>query len=164
MPPQSSGGTFYLALQEICRQLFGSMTEYIPENLKYNNLKFHIKYRTQDSLRVSQVRQDIESFVRNSIYEKYPHHEQFYGQQDKIVDSERFSANLWGKLIRVGNAVYPCQEYAKQGSEKESGELVMINGSNYYVTAVESEFYPEAIFQKVTQNTTKTHKKHHKTE
>ena len=88
--------------------------------------------------------------MKNSTYEKYPHHEQYFGQQDKIIDSERFTANLFGKLIRVGNAVYQRQECAEAESEKDSGDLVTINGDDYYVTVVENEYYPDVILQKVT--------------
>lgn len=146
VPPQNNDGTYKLALQEICRRLFKT-----DEKLKFNDLMFHIRYRTQDDMRLSQVRPDIQNFVRNSAYEKYPHHEQYYGQQDKIIDSERFSANLFGKLIRVGNAVYQRQEFVQNaGDEKNSGDLVEIGGDMYYVMATENEYYQEAILQKVT--------------
>lgn len=149
VPPQVSNGSKLLSMQEICRRLFGiSVNE--SASLKFNDLKFYIKYRTQDSLRITQIRPDIQNFVSNSAYEKYPHHEQFYGQQDKIIDSERFSANLFGKLIRVGNSIYQRQEYADATSEKESGDLVTLNNGAYYVVATENEYYPDAIFQKVS--------------
>ena len=147
LPPQKNPGTYPYTLQEICRRLFGISD---PGQLKFNDLIFHVKYRTQDELRISQVRPDIQNFVRNSTLEKYPHHEQYYGQQDKIIDSERFSANLFGQLIRVGNTEYQRQEYAEAENEKESGDLVMINGEPYYVIATENENYPDAILQKVT--------------
>ncbi len=146
VPPEKNGGTYWLSLQEICRRLFGT-----DDKLKYNDLSFHVRYRTQDELRLSQIRPDVQNFMRNSSYEKYPHHEQYYGQQDKIIDSERFSANLFGKLIRVGNAVYQRQELVRDyGGEKESGDLVEIGGEAYYVTATENEYYPDVILQKVT--------------
>lgn len=147
VPPEVNSGDYTYALQEICRRLFGLSS---PEELKFNDLVFHIKYRTQDELRISQVRPDIQNFVKNSSLEKYPHHEQYYGQQDKIIDSERFSANLFGQLIRVGNTEYQRQEYALSGGEKESGDLVTIYGEAYYVTACENENYADAVLQKVT--------------
>ncbi len=147
VPPQKNPGTYTYSLQEICRRLFGLSD---PAELKFNDLIFHVKYRTQDELRISQVRPDIQNFMRNSTLEKYPHHEQYYGQQDKIIDSERFSANLFGQLIRVGNTEYQRQEYATAGSEKEGGDLVIINSEAHYVTEVENEYYPDAIMQKVT--------------
>lgn len=149
VPPQANSGTFSYALQEICRRLFGSAIG-DPKELKYNDLLIHIKYRTQDELRVSQVRPDIQNFMRNSSLEKYPHHEQYYGQQDKIIDSERFTENLFGQLIRVGNTEYQRQEYAPAGSEKESGDLVDIYGEPYYVIATENENYADIVLQKVT--------------
>lgn len=152
VPPQESAGTFPMAMQELCRKLFGAGGDeaFDAGKLKFNSLLFHIKYRTQDSLRFSQIRPDIQNFMKNSAYEKYPHHEQFYGQQDKIVDSERFSANLFGRLVRVGNSVYQRQEQASAGNEKESGDLVYLGSDPYYVISVENEFYSDAILQKVT--------------
>lgn len=149
VPPAASSGTYYYALQEICRRLFGSAIGN-PEKLKFNDLMIHIRYRTQDELRISQVRPDIQNFMRNSSFEKYPHHEQYYGQQDKIIDSERFTENLFGQLIRVGNTEYQRQEYATAESEKESGDLVTIDNEPYYVIATDNEYYPDAIKQKVT--------------
>ena len=89
-----------MSLKYIMQRLFGVNAD----KIKFNDIQFHIKYRTQDSARITQFRPDLHKFMKNSSYEKYPHHEQFYGQQDKIVDSERFSANLWGKLIQIGRA------------------------------------------------------------
>ena len=145
-PPSVNNDAPY-ALKTILSALFGIDAS---GDIQFNDIRYHIKYRTQDSLRVSQVRPDLQNFMKNSSYEKYPHHEQFFGQQDKIIDSERFTANLFGKLIRVGNAVYQRQEYADAGSEKESGDLVEINGEPYYVTATENEYYADIILQKVT--------------
>lgn len=122
----------------------------IFHNAKFNELKFHIRYRTQDSLRVTCFRPDIADYMKNSALEKYPHHEQFFGQQDKIIDSERFTANQWGRLIRSGNEIYQRQEIVVDGDEKEAGDLFEINGEAYYVTSVENEFYPEMTCQKVT--------------
>jgi hypothetical protein len=151
VPPQSSNGNQVLALQEICRRLFGTMDGFFSAALLLNQLMFRVKYRTQDSMRISQMRPDIQNFVSNSSYERYPHHEQFFGQQDKIVDSERFSANLFGKLIRVGNNIFQRQEYVTQTlDEKQAGDLVTIEGQAYYVTEIENEYYHEAILQKVT--------------
>ena len=140
-----------MALKKICGDLFGVPTGSITaSDFLYNDLKFHIKYKTQDELRISQFKPNLYNFLKNSKYEKYPHHEQFYGQEDKIVDSERFSANLWGRLVRIANGIYQCNEYAEIGEEKEVGDLVEINNSLYYVTTIESEYYNDIILQKVT--------------
>lgn len=145
--PPSVNGDMPMALKRIISRLFSGVN--ISE-LKFNNLKFHIKYRTQDSMRISQVRPDIQNFVKNSSYEKYPHHEQYFGQQDKIIDSERFSLNLYGRLIQEGNDIHQQQEFVTDLLEKESGDLVEINENPYYVTVVENEWYPSAIFQKAS--------------
>jgi len=139
-----------MSLKYIMQKLFGIKESVWTQNFTFNNLRFRIKYKTQDSARVTQFRPDLEKFMKSSTHEKYPHHEQFYGQQDKIVDSERFSANLYGKLIRVANNVIQCQEYARLGEEKETGDLVTISNSAYYVTAIDNEYYSDAILQKVT--------------
>ena len=146
-PPTPDGSVMPFALKRIVSRLFPELD---ISTLKYNDLSFTIKYRTQDSLRISQVRPDIQSFMKNSSYEKYPHHEQYFGQQDKIVDSERLSRNLYGKLVRVGNEVYQRQELVVDDNEKVEGDLVEIQGEPFYVTIVENEGYPNAIFQKVT--------------
>lgn len=135
-----------MALKKIVRQLFGISTD----NLNFNNLMFEIVYRTQDTVRLTQARPDMENFIRNSGYEKYPHHEQYYNQLDKIPDSERFSANMWGQLVRSGNSIIQCQEYCAIGEEKEEGDLYIIDGLPYYVVKAESEYYNDCILQKVT--------------
>ncbi len=148
IPPNKNNGDDSFALKNILSLLFGTNPN---GDIKFNDILFHIKYIAKDSLRISEVRPDIFKYMRSSMYEKYPHHEQFYGQQDKIVDSERFSANLFGKLIRVGNAVYQRQEYVSNAQDrKESGDLVMLGVEPYYVTAVENECYADAMLQKVT--------------
>ncbi len=149
--PPSKNDDLPMSLKRIIQILWQGTKIGDIAKIKFNELKFHIKYRTQDSMRITQFRPDLQNFMKNSMYEKYPHHEQYYGQQDKIVDSERFSANLWGKLIRVGNAVYQRQEQVVNVDKaKESGDLVMINSEPYYVTMVENECYADVILQKVT--------------
>lgn len=150
VPPGVNSGDQVMALKRILQLVWQGTDIGNIDNIKFNNLMFHVKFHTQDTVRFTQFRPDLAAFVRNSTFEKYPHHEQFFGQQDKIVDSERFSQNLFGKLIRVGNGIYQRQEYAMPENEKESGDMVTINGEAYYVTETENECYPDAIFQKVT--------------
>ncbi len=150
VPPSINQGDLPMALKRIVEMVWQGVNIGDINDIKFNDMRFHVKYRTQDSARITQLRPDINNFMKNSAFEKYPHHEQFYGQQDKIVDSERFSANLWGKLIRVGNSIYERQECAGAGGERESGDLVTINGDAYYVISTENEYYPDAIFQRVT--------------
>lgn len=144
--PPSVNNDQPMALKKIVRQLFGVQTD----KLKFNDLLFHIKYRTQDSARITQVRPNIEEFMCNSSLEKYPHHEQFYGETDKITDSERFGENLFGRLIACGNAIYQTTQFCDSGEEMQKGELYEINGKNYYVISVENEYYNIGVFQKVT--------------
>ena len=147
--PPSANNDELVSLKQIVAKLFGLSKSQVS-NLKFNELKFKIKYKTQDSLRVSQFKPNLHSFMKNSEYENYPHHEQFFGQQDKIVDSERFSANLWGRLVRTANDIYQCNEYSTIGNEKEVGDLVIICNSPYYVMNLENEYYNDIILQKVT--------------
>ena len=140
-----------MALKKICSDLFGTPSgSMFSKDFLFNELKFHIKYKTQDSLRISQFKPNLYNFLKNSKFEKYPHHEQYFGQEDKIVDSERFSANLWGRLVRIANGIYQCNEYAEIGEEKEVGDLVKIDDELYYVMSIENEFYNDIILQKVT--------------
>lgn len=148
--PPSENSDLPMALKRILQIVWQGTPIKDVSKIRFNELMFHVKYRTQDTVRLTQVRPDLQNFMKNSSYEKYPHHEQYFGQQDKIIDSERFTANLFGKLIRVGNAVYQRQEYADIESEKKSGDLIDINGEPYYVTVCENEYYADAILQKVT--------------
>jgi len=150
VPPSNDNTVFPMALKRIIEILWqGDSNKPNTDNIKFNDMQFYIKYKTQDNVRVNQFRPDIMQYMKNSENETYPHHEQFYGQQGKIIDSERLSANLFGKLIRVGNGVYQIQEYVT-GEEKKTGELYRINGEPYYVTAIDTEYYADAILQKVT--------------
>lgn len=148
--PPSVNDDLPMALKRIIQIVWQGTEIGEVADIKFNDLRFHVKYRTQDTARINQLRPDIGSFMKNSAYEKYPHHEQFFGQQDKIIDSERFSANLFGKLIRIGNGILQRQEYARLGDERQSGDLISIDSDAYYVTAVENEYYADAIFQNVT--------------
>lgn len=141
-----------MALKKICGDLFGVPVGdgLLAKDFQFNDLRFHIKYKTQDTLRISQFKPNLYNFMKNSKHEKYPHHEQYFGQEDKIVDSERFSANLWGRLVRIANGIYQCNEYAEVGEEKEVGDLVLIKNELYYVMNIENEFYNDIILQKVT--------------
>lgn len=131
-----------------------SLSESAVQDLKYNDIQILVKYRTQDSVRFTQFRPDMYDFVKNSPYENYPHHEQYYNQIDKIPDSERFSTNMWGQLIRNGNKTYVCNEFfiphIDNANEKREGDLFSIDGKPYYVTATENEYYNDCILQKIT--------------
>lgn len=157
VPPQnkndiSDGIVQPMALTKILRILADT-----NEDIQYNNVFLHIRYKTQDSVRCHIVRPDIGEFVKNTKLESYPHHDQFYGQQDKVIDSERYAQKLYGQLIRDGNWVYENTEYVELGEEKKTGELYMLetqNGSNrfepYFVSAVDTEYYDDFANQKIT--------------
>ena len=144
--PPKVVGVNLTSLKTICNKLFKINA---IEKLNYNLLTFRIKYRTQDSLRLTQFKPNLSDFIKDNQYESYPHNEQFYNQQDKIIDSEKFSSNLWGQLIKSANEKYTCNEYCTPMTEKEVGQLVFIEDAVYYVTAIDAEYYNEAILQKV---------------
>ena len=147
--PPTANNDGYMALKTIAGMLFSNSVT--NANLKFNDLRFRIKYKTQDAMRITQVRPDLERFMKNSEFENYPRNEQFFNPQDKIVDSERFSANLWGRLIRVANGVYQRQECATTMlEEKTPGDLIDIKRDSYYITVCENEYYDDVTFQKVT--------------
>lgn len=143
--PPSKNNDKFMALKNIVQFLFGGS----QAELRFNDLSFHVKYHSQDSARLYQERPNLSDFIKFNL-ESFPHHEQFYGQQDVIPDSERYSLNLYGQLIGMSNNVYERQEYAEYGDEKIAGELVVVNGDNYYVTSVQSEYHADMVLQKVT--------------
>lgn len=148
--PSVSQGDKYTAIQYILQKIYDDTWEEIV-GYTLNDFLFKITYRTQDAVRISQFRPDIFKYMKNSSLEKYPHHEQYYGQQDKLVDSEKVSRNMYGQLIESGNGIYQRQEYATKLSEaKIGGQLIEIKGVPFYVTECENEYYPNSVYQKVT--------------
>lgn len=148
--PQLNPGTLQMALTNVVRAVWGRDFGNLPSPLLFNNLRFRVRYRTQGDVRVNQFRPELASFMKNAALEQYPRHEQFFGQQDKMVDSERFTRNLHGRLIRAANNIYQTQEYPYYNNSKEVGDLVNIRNSPYYVTQIDNELYPDAVLQKVT--------------
>jgi hypothetical protein len=150
--PEVSAGTNKTAFKYLYRDFVDKTV--VMNSLKVNEQLFRVRYKTNDDLRVTGFRPDLDKYLKHSRYEKYPHNEQYAGQQDKIVDSERASRKMFGELIRCGNDIYERQEYATIDTMKRSGELVMleVDGANkpFYVSVCENEYYPDAVFQKVT--------------
>lgn len=150
--PEVSSGTNKTAFKYLYRDFVDKKVA--MNTLKVNEQLFRVRYKTNDDLRVTGFRPDLDKYLKHSSYEKYPHNEQYAGQQDKIVDSERASRKMFGELIRCGNDIFERQEYATIDTMKRSGELVMleVDGANkpFYVSVCENEYYPDAVFQKVT--------------
>ncbi len=149
VPPRVAKYENLASLKAICQRVFQLKNNEELKSLDYNRLSFRIKYRTQDSMRLTQFKPNLSDFVKDNAYESYPHNEQFYNQQDKIIDSEKFSGNLWGQLIKAANEMYTCNEYCTPLTEKTVGELILIENEVYYITAIDAEYYNEAILQKV---------------
>ena len=147
--PSAFNGNHLRAIQNIIRAEFIDKTDPLFKNIQLNGLVFHIKYRTQDSLRMASFNPHLDRYEKVSELDTLPHNTQFFAQEDKIIDSERFAANLWGRLVRMANSTYTCNEYCTPSTEKEVGDLVLINNEMHYVIAIDQELYNEAILQKV---------------
>lgn len=147
--PSIYNGKNLMSLQNIIREEFKDNKDPVFHNLYFNDLVFHIKYRTQDSLRMASFNPHLDRYEKVSELDILPHNTQFFAQEDKIIDSERFAANLWGRLVRMANSTYTCNEYCTPSTEKEVGDLVLINNEMHYVIAIDQELYNEAILQKV---------------
>lgn len=150
--PVESTGDFKTALKYIYERYVDSSKAW---SLNYNELRFKVEYKTSDDARITAFRPDLYKYLKHSVLDCYPHNEQYYGQQEKIADSERFSRKLYGELIRRGNMIYERQEYVTNSKLlKKGGQLVLLNNNGvrepYYVAVCENENYHDSIFQKVT--------------
>lgn len=115
-------------------------------NIKVNTFIFEVTYRTKDTARVESTRPDLRHYLLSSSKDEVPQHRQFNNQQDILVDSTAFGANMFGKLIRTGNSNYKMREWCNRTNEiKHKGELFVIDGQWYYVAKVTNIFFPDHI-------------------
>lgn len=125
------------------------------KDLRINDYVFSVTYRTKDTLRADQTRPDLRKYLLSSKYDTVPMHSQFNNQQDIVIDSLKFGQNLYGKLIRTGNAVYEKLEWVTDLAQlKHSGELYNLETAEgktelYYVAKVENTYYAEHIVSRV---------------
>lgn len=113
---------------------------------KVNDFIFEVTYRTKDTARVESVRPDLRHYIITSKHDRYPVHRQFNNQQDILVDSVAFGANMFGKLIRTGNENYKEQQWCRYLSEvMHKGELYAIEGEWCYVAKATHIFFPDHI-------------------
>lgn len=120
------------------------------KNIKINDFLFHVKYRTKDTLRVDQVRPDLQKYLITSKHDRVPQHNQFNNQTDTVVDSVKFGNNIYGMLIRTGNTTYTTTEWVDSLYKlKQAGELYNIRDNIYYVSKVKNTYYSNHIISEV---------------
>lgn len=120
------------------------------KNIKINDFLFHVQYRTKDTLRVNQVRPDLQKYLITSNYDRVPQHHQFNNQTDTVVDSVKFGNNIYGMLIRTGNTTYTTTEWVDSLYKlKQAGELYNIRDNIYYVSKVKNTYYSNHIISEV---------------
>ena len=120
------------------------------KNIKVNNYLFDITYRTKDTLRTDQTRPDLRKYLLSTPYDRVPQHNQFSNQTDVVIDSVKYGNNIYGMLIRTGNATYTKQEWVDDlASLKKSGELYLINNEWYYVSKCTNTYFTDHIISEV---------------
>ena len=120
------------------------------KNIKVNNYLFDITYRTKDTLRTDQTRPDLRKYLLSTPYDRVPQHNQFSNQTDVVIDSVKYGNNVYGMLIRTGNATYTKQEWVDDlASLKKSGELYLINNEWYYVSKCTNTYFTDHIISEV---------------
>ena len=121
------------------------------QNIMINDFIFHIVYRTKDTARSDQTRPDLRKYLLTSSYDKIPQHNQFNNQTDTVIDSNKFGNNIYGKLIRTGNAEYTKTEWVYNLNDtRHVGELYNIGGERYYVATVSNTNYGTHIISEIT--------------
>lgn len=127
-------------------RLSGSIGNSPWTDIKVNTFLFEVTYRTKDSARIESTRPDLRHYLLSSSKDEVPQHRQFNNQQDILVDSAAFGANMFGKLIRTGNSNYKMREWCNNTDEiKHKGELFIIENQWYYVAKVTNIFFPDHI-------------------
>lgn len=145
--PKSSGVECAYSIKNIIA------TEYniSPNNIDVNTYTAQIFYRVKDNVRVSITRPDLRKYLLNSKqYDSYPLHTQFNQQQDKIISSDSFGLNAYGKLIRTGNSTYSLHNWSKDINKvMNEGDLYQLEDDLYYVSKVNRVYYAEHIEETV---------------
>ena len=138
------------AIKNIIGGAFGMETYTQWSQIKVNNYLFDITYRTKDTLRTDQTRPDLRKYLLSTPYDRVPQHNQFSNQTDVVIDSIKYGNNIYGMLIRTGNATYTKQEWVEDlASLKKSGELYLINNEWYYVSKCTNTYFTDHIISEV---------------
>lgn len=119
-------------------------------NIKVNDYVFHIRYRTQETVRSDQTRPDLRKYLLQTKYDRTPQHRQFNNQEDIVADSVKFGDNTYGRLIRTGNTGYTKREWVDGlFNVKRAGQLYDIRGELYYVTKVKNTYYFDHVISDI---------------
>lgn len=147
--PQPTGVECAYSMKNILGRAFG-MTENQIKAIQINEYCFKITYRTKDSVRITTTRPDIRKYLLNSDIDKYPIHTQFNQQQDKLISSDAFGLNTYGKLIRTGNTTYQITNWIEGLDElAKEGALYRIDNNLYYASKIERVYYSNHIEEKI---------------
>ena len=148
--PQPTGVECAYSMKNILGRAFG-MTENQIKAIQINEYCFKITYRTKDSVRITTTRPDIRKYLLNSDIDKYPIHTQFNQQQDKLISSDAFGLNTYGKLIRTGNTTYQITNWVDNLDVlAKEGALYRIDNNLYYASKIERVYYSNHIEEKIS--------------
>lgn len=146
--PQPTGVECAYSMKNILGRAFG-LNETQIKAIQINEYYFKIVYRTKDSVRITTTRPDIRKYLLNSDIDKYPIHTQFNQQQDKLISSDAFGLNTYGKLIRTGNTTYRYTSWTNDlDGTMQEGRLYTIDNNLYYASKVERLYYADHIEEK----------------
>lgn len=145
--PQPTGVECAYSMKNIIAIAFGIND---PSNITIGDYVFRLTYRVKDNVRVSITRPDLRKYLLNSSYDYYPIHAQFNQQQEKIVSSDNFGLNAYGKLIRTGNTTYNYYNWTNDiNNVMNEGDLYNTPDGLYYVSKVSRVYYSEHIEENV---------------
>ena len=148
--PQPTGVECAYSMKNIIGRAYG-MSAIQTRAIQINEYCFKITYRTKDSVRITTTRPDIRKYLLNSDLDTYPIHTQFNQQQDKLISSDAFGLNTYGKLIRTGNDTYQINNWVDGiDTLTQEGTLYRIDNNLYYASKIERVYYSKHIEEKVT--------------
>lgn len=148
--PQPTGVECAYSMKNIIGRAYG-MSAVQTRAIQINEYCFKLVYRTKDSVRITTTRPDIRKYLLNSVLDKYPIHTQFNQQQDKLISSDAFGLNTYGKLIRTGNDTYQINNWVDGiDTLTQEGTLYRIDNNLYYASKIKRVYYSKHIEEKVT--------------
>ena len=144
--PEPTGVENAYSIKNIIGDVFGVTAD----DVNVNDYIFRLDYRIKDNVRVSITRPDLRKYLLNSKYDSYPIHAQFNQQQDKLVSSDNFGLNAYGKLIRTGNSTYNYYNWTSDiNNLMQEGQLYETEDGLYYVSKINRIIYAEHIEENV---------------
>lgn len=145
--PQPTGVECAYSIKNIIAIAYGIND---PSAITISDYVFRLTYRVKDNVRVSITRPDLRKYLLNSSYDYYPIHAQFNQQQEKLVSSDSFGLNGYGKLIRTGNTTYNYYNWTNDiNNVMNEGDLYNTEDGLYYVSKVNRVYYAEHIEENV---------------